>query len=74
MNMKNYSKKAYSNISNSFSEKPPEPTVNSSILESRIVSLELKVSLMAREMMAQKKIINQLLEMHQSSETISDDA
>lgn len=64
--------KAYSNISSSFSEKPKEPTINS-LLERRIVSLELKISLMAREMMEQKKLVNQLLETHQSNETISEE-
>jgi polyhydroxyalkanoate synthesis regulator phasin len=65
-------KKTYSNISSSFSEKPKAPTINS-LLERRIVSLELKVSLMAREMMAQKKLITQLLQIHQSDETVSDE-
>ncbi len=64
--------KAYSNISSSFSEKPKEPTINS-LLERRIVSLELKISLMAREMMEQKKLVNQLLETHQSNETVSEE-
>lgn len=64
-------KKVYSNISDSFSEKPQKPTTDS-LLEARIISLELKVSLMAREMMAQKKLINQLLEIHQTDESVDE--
>lgn len=59
-------KKTYSNISKTFSDKGKiEPSLTKP-LEDRVVSLELKISLMAREMMEQKKLIEQLLIAQQS--------
>ena len=62
----NFLKKAYSTISNSFSDNAQSEQSNTKPLEDRVVSLELKISLMAREMMAQKKLIDQLLANQQS--------